>query len=292
MNPKISFATYMAECGVISQANIVDDGVLHRFHIHGDRPGTANGWYVLHGDGIPAGSFGSWRTGLTSSWCAKNTGNMTTIERKEHRERLKQIRQQRDAELRKRQQQSADRAAMLWSNAVGADPAHTYLARKGIQPHNLRQQGNLLLVPMIDADGMLWNLQRIHPDGSKRFLPGGRVKGCFTLLGELTDGPLYVCEGLATGATIHQKSGHPTACAMNAGNLLAVCTALAGPMRQLTVCADNDHQTDGNPGITKGREAAAAVGAALTWPEQCGPDCTCTDFNDVAGCTKAQEVMR
>src|SRR5258708_6250867 len=49
--------------------DILGDGSLHRFHIEGDRPGTRNGWYVLHLDGIPAGSFGSWKTGDTYTWC-------------------------------------------------------------------------------------------------------------------------------------------------------------------------------------------------------------------------------
>ncbi|MBV0932030.1 toprim domain-containing protein [Marinobacterium weihaiense] len=284
------FTQFMADHGIQTRAAITDDGVLHRIHVDGDKPGTLNGWYVLHGDGIPAGEFGSWRTGIQATWSAKPDGEMTHQERKKHRDRLKQMRLQRDTERQQRQQQTADQAARLWSDATSADPAHPYLSRKGIQPHHLRQHGELLLVPMIDATGALWNLQRICPDGTKRFMAGGRVSGCFTLFGDLSAGPVYVAEGVATGATIHEQSGLPTVCAMNAGNLLPVCTALADPERQLTVCADNDHRTQGNPGITKGREAAAAVGAGLTWPDPCGLGCTCTDFNDVAHCAKAQGV--
>jgi len=36
------------------------DGKLHRFSSNGRR-GDSAGWYVLHCDGIPAGSFGDWR---------------------------------------------------------------------------------------------------------------------------------------------------------------------------------------------------------------------------------------
>ncbi len=40
-------------------------------------------------------------------------------------------------------------------------------------------------------------------------------------LGVIASGqPLYLCEGWATGATLHAETGHPVACAMNAGNLL------------------------------------------------------------------------
>lgn len=284
------FARYMAEQGIPCSTVVIGDGEIHRFHVDGDKRGSLNGWYVLHLDGMPAGSFGSWRLGVTANWCAKTTDLMTAAERREHYERMQQMRMQRDAALRQRHQQAADRAGKLWKGAASASSEHPYLRSKGIQSHHLRQNGHLLLVPMIDATGKLWNLQRIYPDGTKRFLSGGRVKGCFTLLGDLAEGPLYVCEGVATGATIYQQSGLPTVCAMNAGNLLPVCTALADPKRQLTVCADNDHHTQCNPGITKGREAAAAVGAGLTWPEPCGRVCICTDFNDVVNCTKAQEA--
>jgi putative DNA primase/helicase len=219
---------------------------------------------------------------------------MTAAERVEYRNRLKRIRQQRDAELQQRQQQTAEYAARLWSAAKSADLSHPYLSRKCISVHHLRQSQGLLLVPLIDVHSKLWNLQRIAPDGTKRFLARGRVKGCFTLFGELNTGPLHICEGMATGATIHQQTGMPTACAMNAGNLLAVCSALSQEESQeesqVIVCADNDHRTLGNPGITKGSEAAASIGAGLTWPAHCGPACLCTDFNDITHCGHAQEA--
>jgi putative DNA primase/helicase len=284
-----AFEQFMVEHGIQPHAAIIDDGSLHRFHVNGDKSGSRNGWYVLHGDGIPAGTFGSWRAGIHSTWCAKLDDEMTNLERKVHRKRLQQMRLQRDAERQQRHWQAADQAARDWDNSTAANEAHPYLVSKGIPALHLRQQGALLLVPMIDANGALWNLQRIWPDGTKRFMWGGCVKGCFALFGDLRSGPIYVCEGVATGASIHEQSSIPTACAMNAGNLTAVCSVLARPDRQITICADNDHQTDGNPGITKGREAAATVGASLTWPDSCGLGCTCSDFNDVLNCVNASK---
>jgi putative DNA primase/helicase len=277
------------------------DALLSRLHQAGghlvrfatsNKPRKKNGWLVAHHDqGLPfVVNAGDWATGAEMKWVVADSKTWTLAEQKEVERKITAVKHAREQQQAKRWAATATNAMKCWASALPADAMHPYLMRKGIQPYHLRQQGDLLLVPLTDAEGTLWNLQRIHPDGKKRFMYGGRVNGCFALLGELAEGPLYVCEGLATGATIHQQSGHPTACAMNAGNLLAVCTALADPMRQLTVCADNDHQTDGNPGITKGREAAAAVGAALTWPEPCEPECICTDFNDLAHCPKAQGV--
>ena len=57
------FAGAMAECG-LQPREIVDDGKLHRFDGPDEKRGKCSAWYVLHGDGLPAGSFGDWRTGL------------------------------------------------------------------------------------------------------------------------------------------------------------------------------------------------------------------------------------
>jgi hypothetical protein len=55
-----------------------------------------------------------------------------------------------------------------------------------VKPHNLRQRGGLLIVPLFDAFGLLWNVQRIQADGGKRFKPG-RAGGLFSPIGDLTD---------------------------------------------------------------------------------------------------------
>jgi putative DNA primase/helicase len=97
-------------------------------------------------------------------------------------------------------------------------------------------------------------------------------------------GVLIVCEGFATGASIHEATGHAVACAMNAGNLLEVAQALHGkyPKLRLILAADDDAFTDENPGITKATEAARAVGGYLTKPNFGGQRSeTETDFNDL-----------
>jgi putative DNA primase/helicase len=283
------FRQAMADKGISTNADMIPDGAIHRVHVIGDKNGTRNGYYAFYGDGIPAGFFGSWRLGVQFTWSAKLHSEMTRSDRRMRSIRLQQMRLKHDAERQQRQLKAASWAAILWSKCIGAEQTHPYLVSKGIQPHHLRQQGELLFVPMINAKGELWNLQRIWPDGTKRFMQDGCIKGCFALFGDLSSGPIYVCEGVATGASIHEKSGIPTVCAMNAGNLISVCSALARPDRQIIICADNDHRTDGNPGVTKGREAAAAVGAGLTWPDTCGLSCTCSDFNDVLNCVNASK---
>ena len=52
-----------------------------------DRRGTRNGWAVLFGDNVPAGEFGSWRTGLRHGWCAKSPTALTATEQRAIRQR-------------------------------------------------------------------------------------------------------------------------------------------------------------------------------------------------------------
>ena len=50
-----------------SSFTLAFDGQLHRFRVDGDKAGSKNGWCVFYGDGIPAGAFGSWKTGLSET---------------------------------------------------------------------------------------------------------------------------------------------------------------------------------------------------------------------------------
>ncbi|MEP4392212.1 toprim domain-containing protein, partial [Marinobacter sp.] len=119
-------------------------------------------------------------------------------------------------------------------------------------------------------------------------LKGGRVKECFCVIPGSDVEAVLVCEGFATGASLQQVTGHKVLCAMNAGNLQSVAyTAGFISEGRVKLCADNDHQTAGNPGIFKARLAARATGADLTWPPFCGESCVCTDFNDAFNCSHA-----
>ena len=57
---------------------------------------------------------------------------------------------------------------------------------------------------------------------------------------------LYVCEGYATGATIHEASGKAVAIAFDEGNLLLVAQSLQKklPNIQIVIAADNDIKAD------------------------------------------------
>ncbi|MGV8864749.1 MAG: toprim domain-containing protein [Pseudomonas sp.] len=266
------------------------DGNIHRFHVPDDKPGTLNGWYVLYLDGIASGAFGSWKSGGTNTWSSREPADHREAE--QVRQRIEQARNQRESEQRQRQLETATLAQRWWRDARRADPDHAYLIAKVVRPHGLRQRGDELLVPLY-AGGVLVNLQRIAPDGGKRFLFGGRIKGTYSPLGRITPGkPLCICEGWATGATLHE-SGYTVAAAMNAGNLKPVALALRAEYHtvEIIIAGDDDRLTDGNPGRTAANAAAAACGGFVTFPEWPAeaPD-TISDFNDLAAWSKAHGI--
>ena len=276
------FRTAMLDAGLTPPDVIAADGQLYRFHVEGDKPGTRNGYYVLHLDGRAAGIFGSWKTGLRSTWAADGK-RMSDTEREAFAMLIEAARVKSQAERRAEHEARAIEARSEWAAAEPANPAHPYLIRKGVKPHNLRQRGGLLIVPLFDAFGLLWNVQRIQADGGKRFKPG-RAGGLFSPIGDLNEPrTILICEGWATGATLHEETGHPVLCAMNAGSLLPVATAArsAWAGAELVICADNDRQTEGNPGVTYATAAAKATGAKLIVPEF--PEGVAgSDFNDLA----------
>lgn len=276
------FAQAMASAGLTPPDAIHADGLLHRFSPTGKR-GDLAAWYVLHDDGVSAGVFGCWRSGLQETWCSRADSALTPAERQALLEKVRAAQRQRDAEQALLHQQAGAVALLRW-RAAGPAGQHPYLAAKGVRAHGLRADADRLLVPLRDTSGTLASLQTIYPDGSKRFLLGGRMRGCYHAIGTL-GGALVVAEGYATGASIHEATGLPVAVAFNAGNLLPVARALRRKHHTLAllVAADDDWRTEGNPGMTAAQHAALAVGAGVVVPHfPADRPPKATDFNDLA----------
>ena len=284
MNDAISqFREAMRAAG-LEPPEVIEPGKLHRFRGVGKRNGNTAGWCKLFDDGL-GGSFGDWSSGFSENWQAKRDRPFSTLEREAFKRHVAEAQAQAEAERRARQADAAAKAAAIWNAAAPAPADHPYLACKAIEAHGARLHNGALLIPMREG-GELHSLQFIGADGDKRFLTGGRVAGCYFSIGS-TQGAAALCiaEGFATGATIHQATGHPVAVAFNAGNLKAVAQAMRArfPTLPLIVCADDDADTQGNPGLSKASEAAQTVGGLLTVPGF-GPERRpgATDLNDVA----------
>ncbi|MEW8512981.1 MAG: toprim domain-containing protein, partial [Candidatus Thiodiazotropha sp.] len=251
MNDFISqFEAAIQNAGIEPPANIVADGELHRFPTNG-RPSDTAGYYVLYPDGIPAGHFGCWRNGISQDWMADVGRKPSEVEKQAHRKRMVAMQATRAEEKRRRNDEARQTAKGKLQAAKPETGLHKYLELKGVGPHGLKSDGFNLLVPMRDSEGVLHSHQSISPDGSKKFLSGGRVKGMYYGIGQ-PNGVLCIAEGFATGASIHEATGHAVAVAFNSENLKPVAQALREkfPDLKLIVCADDDSKTEGNPGIT------------------------------------------
>lgn len=198
---------------------------------------------------------------------------------------MQELRKIAEAEALQLANQAKTKANKMLEAAHDVHGSHAYLQAKRIVPYGARQLKDMLLIPVLIA-GELSSLQVIHGDGKKTFLTGGNTKGGYCLLGEPGRDVALVCEGWATGCTLHQATGFPVYVAFNAGNLKAVAQAVRQqqPAAKIVLCADDDWHAEGNPGVTRAKEAAqATLGAVVmpVFPEGHPRQAKETDFNDL-----------
>ena len=110
-------------------------------------------------------------------------------------------------------------------------------------------------------------MQFIAPDGSKKFKTGTSKKGNYSAIGRPKDQTLLLCEGYATGASLHECAGHAAAVCFDSGNMIYVAEALRKkyPDHKLVMCGDND---DSGVGQKAAQAAALAVGGLVALPPE------------------------
>lgn len=285
----------MRAAGLIPPAHIIADGALRRCDVEGGKSGKGDGAFLLHADGVVVGGFQNWRAGTGwTVWTPRDRRDMTPAERRALRDEIARQKAEREAEEARRRTEAAERAAAIWTKAGPAPADHPYLAKKRVGAHGIRQYHGTLVVPVVDIGGNLRSLQFIGADARKTFLTGGAIQGHFHRIGDLGD-TVLIAEGYATGATLHEATGRPVLVAFDAGNLTPVASATlaARPGTRIVVCGDDDHKTAGNPGRSKARAAADAVGGIVAVPmfPADRPD-KATDWNDLATLSGLDEVRR
>jgi phage/plasmid primase-like uncharacterized protein len=192
------------------------------------------------------------------------------------RERRHAEARRREAELKRKQENSIQDARGRWARALTINGApNAYLERKNVAPYGCRVEGSNLLVPMYGADGLIQSVQAIEPDGTKMFHAGAPAKGATLTLMPDRDGPVIVVEGFATGATVQAASGLTVVIGFSKGALADAARYAAERFagRQIIVGADVN-------GLEAAEKAAAAVNGKVIVPDLQGADGT--DFNDQA----------
>ena len=286
-NPLQTFRDILYANGLIP-SEIMVDGKLHRCPTP-TKPHKQNGAYIAHLDTPATLWWCNWESGEQGTFTEAEEKILSPAEREIWRQRQNAIRRQREAECAQRHEAAAHQARSILNASFPCSPEHAYLRRKGIPAlAEVRQDRNgMLLIPVRDSSGKVQSLQYIAPDGTKRFLIGGKVQGGHFVIPGKPEKPLVLCEGYATGASIHLACEYTVYVAFSANNLPVVANIMRSkfPDTSIMVCGDNDEAGRG-----KGQEAAQAAQARLVLP-------TFTtgvgkDFNDLHQSEGLQEVRR
>jgi phage/plasmid primase-like uncharacterized protein len=302
---RVQFDAALRARNLVPPKDVVADGRFHRCDAR-SKNGKRDGSYIVFGDGIiPAGSIQNFQDGLgPEPWRYQPRGRpRTAAEDVQADKKVEEARKQREAQVAADHLRAAAKAGRLWEAAVPATAEHPYLKRKQVQPCGIRSlyNGAVLVVPARDADGKVHTIQFIDADGGKRFLKGGAKQGFFFQI-RGRDDTVYVAEGFATAATIHELTGSTVIVAFDGGNLEPVARTVHErfPGAEIVIAADDDwkREQEANPGLRHARAAAVAAGGSVVVPDFSGKngvtnrDDKHTDFNDLSNFLGADAVKR
>jgi putative DNA primase/helicase len=290
------------------------DGKVHRC---GYGKSKDRGWYVLHemklDDGrlFITGAFGIWGmlepVTIENDWKGIDPGEAAKIQ-----QQIKDTRAREHAKRVQRARDAASRARIQWDGGrskLKPDEVCEYLQRKGVEPDpsgGMRflkdpQTGALIVaVPMIRYDvteeqekdltykgpRRLVGLQKIWPDGTKRFNKGTWKEGSACRLGKKPkDGdPISMAEGVATALTIRQAVHRefPVFITFDAYNTLHVVKILRAqyPNSPIVIFGDDDFLT------VCDRHKAEGITKPVPWSSDRAPWCQCNP-----GVTRAQKAL-
>lgn len=287
------FRNDMLNAGVIpfQLVNIITDSPNPiRFRLSDDKPGKRNGAYILSfAGGIPHGFFMDWKRHPKGiGWVYKRASKYTAEEFNKFKEVTKQI-DDREAKKKKKRMISAEYMYNKYNPASSKNP---YIIKKGIKVHKGIKEdsyGNLV-IPMFNGK-IFQTFQTIYSSGEKRPVKGTSVKEAYFPIGEHR-GIILFCEGMATGASIHEATGYAVRC------ILGGCGCLPGAAKKLReryptskffFCSDFDEY---HKGEEKSEEAAKATNGIVIKPVFLEPrdPKTQKDFNDMARCYGLEKV--
>lgn len=233
------FRAAIRAAGLTPPDELIDDGRRHRFATSGRR-GDVAGWYVLHGDGIPAGAFGDWRSGFSQSWCSRDRETLTRAERDGMRQRMALIQSVRDEAQAKAWAAALANNRVLWSTCnrlAAGDLVHRYLAGRGI---------DLSALP-----GGPPTCIRLHPHLA--YFDGGIVTGYYPAMVSAIVNPAGSCIGLHR-TYLHQAGQRVTKASVPSAKKM---TRLSAPMAGVCIPLAQIG-ADGVVGIAEGIETALA----------------------------------
>ena len=275
------------------------------------KPATAREVWksIKAGGGVNIGTL--YHEAKANGWRDDGTHQAPTPEEIAERRRIAAERAEKEeADEARERADTAKKAAAVWKAATPATADNPYLKRKRIAPvATLREidagaasvilgyvpksdgeplTGRLLVVPVKQGD-RLSTLELIDGDKRKAALAGrGTKTGGYWAAQPLPEGngaglTLLIGEGVATGLSAKEASGHPAIAALSAGNLPAVAKAMREryPLAALVMLADLVKATGApDPHAIEAARAVAGVVAVPDFGTDRDPDMT--DMNDLA----------
>jgi phage/plasmid primase-like uncharacterized protein len=285
-----SCRTHMVAHGLPFDRIIQADGQIHRFSADAQKQ-KRDEWYVgqswiFRGTTYLALSYSSWSNPDAKfryeSWKESDEVIFSREENEAIASYLKNIEKQAEKECKTRHEEAAIEAQKIWNDALKEPTASehkAYLQLKGIKPYSAKFGKNSsgyesVILSLRNIDGKIRSLQFISVDQSsgtiyKSFLTGGEKKGCFFVIGNLSNADsFFVTEGFATGSSVHQFDGRPVVVAFDCGNIEPVVATLRAkyPHHQIIIAGDDDVENQDNPGRNKALAAATKYRCSAIFP--------------------------
>jgi len=180
----------------------------------------------------------------------------------------KRIMEEREEAERKETANAIARAQRRWDNSTDCH-GHPYLDLKKIEGIGVRMEGDNLILPIYGPDGELCSVQTINDDGKvKRFQWRAPTKAGRLMIG-VHMGRTIVCEGYATGHSIHDAVADQVCVTFSKDNMCLIARELVATGTPIVLAADLQAA---DRMIKLGRELGCPV-VIPTFPD---------DFNDQA----------
>jgi putative DNA primase/helicase len=303
----------MMENSIPFAGKLIIDGKIHRFSAH-QKQDVRDEWYVAwEGTSNKENPwiccvYGTWSKG-GEKYCYKSweefSGRFDLAEQKEFSKIWEQKRKGFEKKEAKEKQDRLRKAQKIWKGALElpkTDFHKQYLQLKQVRAHGIKygydyQRSEVLIIPLKNLEGEIQGVQFVYAQGRKKI--HGIKTGNFHLLGEVdSDSTIYVAEGYATGATIHEATGKSVVIAFDCYNLDSVVAALRHkhPKNPIVICGDDDIGNPKNPGRSKAEEVARKHQATVVFPifpdgkQKDANEKVYTDFNDLAMIAGIDEV--
>jgi len=282
-DPRTAFLNLLASEG-FHPPKVLSIGHIMRFDGPEDKRGKASGWSYYQeiedsassGHVIGIASYGDWKAGFQKDWCSRASHQMQPAERAHYYAAREKIKAEYEREQIEKHTQAAKRAYEIWTAQPQATDIHAYLKLKGVKAaHGVKlAKDNRLIIP-VAVDNQIVSLQFIDGSGEKRFLTGGKIKGGYFVIEGQSD-IIYITEGYATGASVHEATGKTVYIAFNAGNLYEVAGTVKAnhSHARIIIAGDDDVLSTGNAGRSKAEQASEGLGIECVFPQGF------IDFND------------